>query len=112
MSASDDRSRRPTSVDIIIGYNLGSSIALEATPAWLQASKRRPQPALSEEIKRLTRENSSLRQELVYHYIIQDASIDLARKITNIMDSLRQALYDYKTSQRKIDDEFCRGTGV
>ncbi len=61
----------PSSLGILIGYNVGSCVMFEATLERLQALKKNPRPTLSQEIEQLTRENGYLRQELTYHHKMQ-----------------------------------------
>lgn len=80
MNTYDSQPPTPTSLDVLIGHSLGSTVALEATPARLQASKKMPKPTLSQEIEQLTGENGFLRQELAYHQKMHEASLRLARE--------------------------------
>lgn len=60
MNTYDSQPPTPTSLDVLIGHSLGSTVAFEATPGRLQASKM-PKPTLSQEIQQLTGENGFLR---------------------------------------------------
>jgi len=106
---SNDRPPRPTSIDIVIGSNLGSTVAFDAAPAQLQASKRSTKPSQSEAIERLTRENGCLRQELTYQHRMHDASICLASEARDIVERLRQAVLEFRKAHKQIDKDFGRG---
>ena len=108
MNSHDSQPPTPSSLDILIGHNRGSSVALEATPARLQASKKTPKPNLSQEIEQLTRENGYLRQELAYHQKMHEASLRLARETQDVVERLRQAAFDYRNTQREVDIDFCK----
>jgi regulator of replication initiation timing len=54
----------PTAVDLEIGRCQGKTVALEATPERLLASKNAPIPDLPERIHELTKENGQLRVEI------------------------------------------------
>lgn len=112
METSNDRPPRPTSLDIMIGYNLGSTVALEATSTQLQASKQTPKPNKLEEIERLTRENGNLRQELAYYHKLQEASLQLAEDTRDAMNKLRQAVFEFRNIQKEVDNSFHKDTSI
>ena len=55
------------------------------------------------EIEQLTRENSYLRQKLVYYQKMHEANMWLTKKIKNTLKKLRRTIFNYKNTQRKID---------
>lgn len=61
-----DQPPTPTSIDVEIARNQGTTVAIEATDESLQASKIVPTPSLSKIIEYKTRENSRLRYKLAY----------------------------------------------
>jgi len=93
----------PSSLDILIGYNVGSSVMLEVTLERLQVSKKNLRPTLSQVIEQLTRENGYLRQELAYNHKMHEASIRLAWETQDVVERLRRAVFDYRNTQREID---------
>jgi len=103
MDTHDSQPSMSSSLDILIGYNVGSSVMLEATLERLQASKKNPRPTLSQEIEQLTRENGYLRQELTYHHKMHEASIRLAWETQDVVERLRRAVFDYRNTQKEID---------
>lgn len=105
---SNDRPPRPISIDIVISHNLGLTIALDAAPAQLQASKRSIEPSQSEAIEQLIRKNDCLRQELTYQHKMHDVSICLAREARNIVKRLRQAILKFRKAHKQIDKDFGR----
>ena len=105
---SNDQPPRPTSINIVISCNLGSTVALDAAPAQLQASKRSTELTQSETIERLIRENGCLRQELTYQHQMHDASICLAREARDIVEKLRQAGLEFRRAHKQIGKDFGR----
>ncbi len=105
MDTHDSQPSMSSSLDILIGYNVGSSVMLEATLERLlvQASKKNPRPTLSQEIEQLTRENGYLRQELTYHHKMHEAGIRLAWETQDVVERLRRAVFDYENTQKEID---------
>jgi len=100
---------RPTSIDIVIGCNLGSTVALDATPARLQASKRAPKLSQSQEIERLVKENGCLRQELAYQHKMHEASKCLAREAKDVVERLQRAVLEFRKVQKETDYDFDKG---
>ena len=96
-------------MDIVIGCNLGSTVALDATSARLQASKRAPKLSQSQEIERLVRENGCLRQELAYQHKIHDASRCLAREAKEVVERLQRAVLEFRKAQKETDYDFGKG---
>lgn len=96
----------PNPIDIEIGRNNGSTVALEATPERVQASKRMPIPTLSQRIEELTRENSHLRQEVAYHQRLQRPMRDLQRGLESAMRKLQQHIDGFNKEQREAEAEY------
>lgn len=96
-------------MDIVIGCNLGSTVALDASPARLQASKRAPKLSKSQEIERLVRDNGCLRQELAYQHKMHDASKCLAREAKDVVERLQRAVLEFRRAQKETDYDFGKG---
>ena len=63
-----DKPLVPTAVDREIArYSGGRTVAIDATPSRLQATKAAPPPSLIERVEELTRENGQLRLEIRNH---------------------------------------------
>ncbi len=106
---SNDGPPRPTSMDILIGCNLGSTVALDTTSTRLQASKRAPKLSQSQEIERLVRENGCLRQELAYQHKMHDASKCLANEAKGVVERLQRAVFEFRKAQKETDYDFGNG---
>lgn len=106
---SNDGPPRPSSIDIVIGCNLGSTVAYDVAPAQLQALKRSTKLSQSKAIEWLTRENGCLRQELIYQHKMHNASMCLARQARDIVERLRQVVIEFRKAHKQIDEDFGRG---
>ncbi|KAI9763355.1 MAG: hypothetical protein M1840_000547 [Geoglossum simile] len=107
-ASKSDRPPPLTSIDIEIGRNRGSSVALEASPARLQASKKTPIPSLSQRIEELTKENGNLRQEVLFHQKMQTAITYLQQDTEYAVKRLNQAVADFSKARKVAEDELQR----
>jgi len=96
----------PTKVDLEIARNHGSSMAIEATPERLQASKNMPTPSLTEIIVDLNRRNGRLTRQLLYADRMRELGTDLLEESTFILERLRMAVINFKQGQKDIENEF------
>ncbi|KAF2803675.1 uncharacterized protein BDZ99DRAFT_547025 [Mytilinidion resinicola] len=85
---SSDRPPALTAIDTEIDRNQGSSVAIEATQAKMQAAKKMPTPSLSQLIEQRTWENGQLRQELAYQQRKHSASMYLLEEVRLVVASL------------------------
>ncbi|GAB1319508.1 BZIP domain-containing protein [Madurella fahalii] len=102
---SRDDPPEPTPVDTEIARHQGSSVAIEATPERLQASKNLPTPSLSQIIEQRTWENGRLRQELAYQQRRNGASMYLLEEVKNAVDSLQQALVNFQKLSKELGED-------
>jgi hypothetical protein len=94
-----------TPVDNIIGQHHGSTVALDATPERLQASKSKPIPTLTQRIEQLSVENGNLRCEISYTRRLYDAGVELEHKARLAREILDAVLSDFEAIQRQVDYE-------
>jgi hypothetical protein len=78
----------PTTIDNLIDRNQGLSVALEATRARMEASKRMT-PTLFQRVEQLTRENAALREEMARFHRLQSANAYFIKEIKEALDLLQ-----------------------
>lgn len=78
----------PTALDIKIGKYQGTTLALDARPETVQASKKLPIPTQVEWIEQLTKTNGRLRCELQYYRGMEAATTRLQDAVTRIKGDL------------------------
>ena len=101
-----DQPPTPTSIDIEIARNHGTTVAIEATDESLQASKIAPTPSLSEIIEHKTRENGRLRYELAYLQRKQAIDLSALEKAGRLVAELYHTLRERKRLGALIDHDF------
>jgi hypothetical protein len=102
------RSSRPpalTAIDNLIDRNQGSSVALEATRARMEPSKRMT-PTPFQRVEQLTRENAALREEMARFHRLQSANAYFIKETKEALDLLQQAVYEWRKAQKDIDNDF------
>ncbi|KAH6670167.1 hypothetical protein B0J14DRAFT_672007 [Halenospora varia] len=107
-----DHPMEPSAVDLKISRNHGKTIALEATPEHLQASKNAPIPDLSQRIHELTKENGRLRLELRYYQQSLEAIRPLPEDATFVVETMINTLNKVSKAQEEIEDDWARTFGV
>jgi hypothetical protein len=95
----------PTPIDNLIGRNQGSSVALEATPARIEASKHMA-PTPFQRVEQLTRENSALREELACYSRLQSANAYFIQQTKEAIAQLQQAVFEWRKAQKDIGNDF------
>lgn len=96
----------PTAVDIEIARSHGSTMAIEASREWIQASKRMPTPNLSDMIKERTSQIIQLERELACLEEKYGAAEYLYQEVTLVLTSLQRALLkSCKLSTNTKEDE-------
>ena len=101
----------PSAVDLKIGRNHGQTVALEATPEHLQASKNAPIPDLSQRIHELTRENGRLRLEVRYYQQMQEAIRALQEDAKFMVETMENSIVEFGKVQEEVEDDWCRAMG-
>ena len=79
-------------IDRIISLHHGSTMAIEATPQRLQASKQYPVPSLPERIEQLQKQNSSLNYKVVYYREIEQYRKEFEFEVIRVKEKLEKAL--------------------
>jgi hypothetical protein len=105
------RSSRPpvlTSIDNLIGRNQGSSVALEATLARMETSKRTT-PTPFQRVEQLTRNNGVLREELAFCHKLRSADEFFIKQTKEALDLLQQAVFEWRKAQKDIENDFKKG---
>jgi uncharacterized protein (DUF342 family) len=95
-----------TPIDKIIQLHHGSSTAIEATPARLQASKQYRTPSLMERIEQLQRRMSSLNHEIAYYREIEPLGREFRDDMERLSTALEKSLFKLGKKQRQIDHEW------
>ncbi|KAH8587323.1 hypothetical protein B0O99DRAFT_527015 [Bisporella sp. PMI_857] len=95
-------------IDRIINLHHGSTMAIDASPQRLQASKYDPVPNLSERIEQLQRLNSRLNREVAYYREMEQPRKDFEKDMIRVKDKFEKALLKLRTSQQQVDDEWSR----
>lgn len=96
----------PTTVDLEIGRHHGKTVALEATPERLQASKKAPTPGLAERIHELTQENGRLRLEIKYYHQMQEAIQGLQEDAKFVAETLENTIIEFGKVQKEAEDDW------
>jgi hypothetical protein len=96
----------PTNIDIEIACNNRISVTIEATNESLQTSKSIPVLSLSKAIEQQTRENSRLRQELVYLYRKYILSLYTFKELSKIKERLEIIVINFYKLIKKIEDKY------
>jgi regulator of replication initiation timing len=98
-----DKPMAPTAVDLEIGRYQGKTVALEATPERLQASKNAPIPNLSERIHELTKENGQLRLEIKCLKEKVAALWDVKEDAEFAKETLDQTIVEFREVEKVIE---------
>jgi TolA-binding protein len=101
-----DKPMAPTAVDLEIGRHQGKTVALEATPERLQASKKAAIPGLSERIHELTKENGQLRLEVRYYQQMQEAIQALQEDAKFVAETLEHTIVEFGKMQKEVEDDW------
>jgi hypothetical protein len=96
---------RPTPVDIIIGQHSGSTVALEATQEYLQASKNKPVPTLEQRIEELSAENGRLRHEMLYFQHMHDPMEEFQKEVRRGLEIIQNAVEYLEKIQQQLNIE-------
>jgi hypothetical protein len=96
----------PTLIDNLIYRNGGSSVALEATKARMEASKRMMAPTPFQRNEQLIRENAALRQEMARFHRLDSANAYFIKEIKEVLDLLQQAVFEWRKAHKDIDNDF------
>lgn len=101
-----DRPMAPTVVDLEIEHHQGNTVALEATPERLQASKKAPMPSLPQRIHELTKENGQLRLEVRYYQQMQEAIQALQEDAKFVAETLERTIVEFGKVQKEVEDDY------
>jgi TolA-binding protein len=107
-----DNPMEPSAVDLKIGRHHGKTVALEATPEHLQASKKAPIPDLPQRIHELTKENGRLRLEVRYHQQMQEAIRALQEDAKFVAETLEHAIVEFSKIQKEVEDDWYHAMGL
>ena len=93
-------------IDRIISLHHGSTMAIEATPQRLQASKQYPVPSLPERIEQLQKQNSSLNHEIAYYREMEQYRKEFEFEVARVKEKLEKALSKLARRQQRVGDEW------
>lgn len=102
----------PSAIDLKIRRNHGTTVALEATPEHLQASKNAPIPELSQRVHELTKENGRLRLEARYYQQMQEAVRALQEDVKFVAETMRNSIVEFSKIQEEVEEDWNRAIGV
>lgn len=97
-----DHPALPRPIDRAIEQARGSTVALDATPGKLAASKMTPALSLKEIIEEKTRENGRLRAELAYYHEVGALGDALYGEVHDAAERLRLALITYHRGRNNL----------
>ena len=100
-----DRPPKPTAVDSAISLHGGRTVALDATPSRLRASKKAPLPSLVERVEELTRENGELRSEIGHYQEILEPMELFVKNVKCLHRKLESCLFDFDEAQKAIEED-------
>jgi hypothetical protein len=103
-----NRSSRPpdlSPIDVLIDGAQGSSVALEATPARIKASKRMLHLTPFQKNTQLARDNAALRAELARLHRMESAYAYFTKDVKEGVEILQQAIFELRKAQKDIDNE-------
>jgi predicted nucleic acid-binding Zn-ribbon protein len=95
---------------VLIDRNQGSSVALEATPARMEASKRMMNLTPFQKNMQLAKDNAALRAEMARFQRQESANTYFVKEIKEAMEILQQAVFEWRKAQKDIDNEFSQNT--
>ncbi|KAH8674852.1 hypothetical protein BGZ60DRAFT_372919 [Tricladium varicosporioides] len=95
-------------IDRIISLHHGSTMAIEATPQRLQASKQYPVPSLPERVEQLQMQNGNLNHEVAYYREMEQHRKEFEYEVARLNEKLGRALSKLARSQQRVGDEWTR----
>lgn len=98
-----DHPALPRQVDRSIAKAKGSTVALEASPEQLQASKTCVTPSLKEIIEIKTKENGRLRAELAYLQSLETLGDEFYGEIHDAAGRIQHAIATFNRRRRELD---------
>lgn len=103
MAHNTDHPPLPRSIDRAIGDVRGSTVALDATPEKLAATKYPATPSLKEIVEDKTRENGRLRAELAYLQNMQQIGEELRGEVEYVEERLRLAVVSFRRRRKDLE---------
>ncbi len=100
----------PRGIDLEIGRHDGMTVALEATPDCMQASKKMPSVELQQEEYELTKENGRLRLEVRYHQQLFQAVQALREDAKFCAEKLETAILAFDRMHEQVEDDWYQAT--
>ena len=100
----------PSPIDVLIDRNQGSSVALEATSARMEASKRMMILTPYQKNMQLNKDNAALRAEMARLHKLESANAYFTKDIKEALGILQQAVFEWRKAQKDIDNEFSQNT--
>lgn len=98
-----DHPAHPRQVDRFIAKAKGSTVALEASPEQLQASKTCVTPSLKEIIEIKTKENGRLRAELAYLQSLETLGDEFYGEIHDAAGRMQRAIATFNRRRKELD---------
>ena len=100
-----DKPPAPTAVDLEIArHSGGRTVAIDATPSRLQATKAAPPPSLMERVEELTRENGQLRLEIRNHQEMLQPVGSFVKGVKSLVEELENILLEFEQLQQSLQE--------
>lgn len=93
----------PRQIDQSIARIKGSTVALEATPKQLAATKACPTPSLKEIIEIRTKENGRLRAELAYLQSLEALGDEFLGEIQDATSRMQRAIATFSRRKKELE---------